>query len=126
MEWSRWNCGPNDGDAMTLLRSSVLKAGNLGPANAVEGVERTGVADLFMPPMSRPPLSDTPLLNVAEGPNSFSMFSNAPAAWTADKPLGSASDSVARAFSTSAVVRSKSGDVMRCNPGANCVGVDSG
>ena len=57
------------------------------------------------------------------------MFSSAPAACTALKvPFVEADEGFEfpRALLSEEVVESKSGDVILCNPGANCVGVEDG
>lgn len=79
-------------------------------------------------------MSDTPspprpveevALNVALGPNSFDIVSNAPAACTAALARRLLLDEDL-ALDNEDVVDKRSGDVIRCNPGANWVGVDEG
>lgn len=124
------NWGPNEGEEMVLLEAKPEpKAGNFGGKGwgelafrAEEGVENT--MDSFFTGFWW--INDTPsglagrweALNVALGPNSFDMVSNAPAACTA------ADDD--RALDKDDVVDNRSGDVILCKPGANWVGVDDG
>lgn len=116
-------------------------------SKAEEGVLRLyNSAKGFLPEgVSKEPPETAPL-NKAEGPNSFDMFSKAPAACASVSVAGDGSKDaeplpkegkvldaiefrescVDRALRIDSVVESNNGEVILRKPGANCAGVDEG